>query len=54
MVANNGTDSASNEQSIVMKMVVGEWSLLLSGDMEGKASMNIAKPIGCPTTISSV
>ena len=46
LAANNGTDRASNEQSIVMKMVVGGWSMLLSGDMEGKASMNIAKQLG--------
>ena len=46
LAANNGTASTSNELSIVMKMVVGEWSMLLSGDMEGTASLKIANLLG--------
>ena len=46
LAANNGTASTSNQQSIVMKMVVGGWSMLLSGDMEGQASLNIASQLG--------
>ena len=46
LAANNGTVRTSNEQSIVMKMIVGGWSMLLSGDMEGQASLNIASQLG--------
>ena len=46
LAANNGTVRTSNEQSIVMKMVVGGWSMLLSGDMEGQASLTIASQLG--------
>ena len=33
----------SNQKSIVMKIVVGGWSMLLSGDMEGSAATQIAR-----------
>lgn len=35
--------SRSNQKSIVMKIVVGHWSMLLSGDMEGAAATQIAR-----------
>ena len=38
--------SRSNQKSIVMKIVVGKWSMLLSGDMEGAAATQIAKSLG--------
>ena len=37
--------STANQQSIVMKIVVGQWSMLLSGDMEGDASVEIANQL---------
>ena len=37
--------SSSNQKSIVMKIVVGRWSMLLSGDMEGAAATEIAKAL---------
>ena len=43
LAANNGGASTKNQNSIVMKISVGEWSMLLSGDMEGQASLNIAR-----------
>ena len=46
LAANVGTNSQPNQQSIVMKMVFGQWSMLLSGDMEGVASINIANQLG--------
>ena len=36
----------SNEKSIVMKIVVGQWSMLLSGDMEGSGATQIARSLG--------
>ena len=45
LAANVGANSQPNQQSVVMKMVVGQWSMLLSGDMEGDASLNIAKQL---------
>ena len=45
LAANVG--STSNQQSIVMKITVGQsWSMLLSGDMEGSASSTIARQLG--------
>ena len=38
--------SSSNQKSIVMKIVVGQWSMLLSGDMEGAGATQIAKALG--------
>ena len=38
--------SSPNQQSIAMRIVVGGWSLLLSGDMEGDASLKIAAGLG--------
>ena len=35
-----------NEISIVMKVTVGDWSMLLPGDMEGQAATDIAKGLG--------
>ena len=37
--------STANQRSIVMKIVVGQWSMLLSGDMEGDASIEIANKL---------
>ena len=38
--------STANQQSIVMKITVaGQWSMLLSGDMEGDASLEIANQL---------
>ena len=37
--------STANQRSIVMKIVVGQWSMLLSGDMEGDASVQIANQL---------
>lgn len=55
LAANNGTVRTSNEQSIVMKMIVGGWSMLLSGDMEGQASLNIASQLSAQlASISSI
>ena len=36
----------SNQKSIVMRIVHGQWSMLLSGDMEGAAATKIAKTLG--------
>ena len=44
LAANVG--STSNQKSIVMKVVVGHWSMLLSGDMEGAAANEIARVLG--------
>lgn len=44
LAANVGT--TANEQSIIMKVVVDQWSMLLSGDMEGQASLDIARQLG--------
>ena len=45
LAANVG--STSNQQSIVMKITVGQsWSMLLSGDVEGSASSTIARQLG--------
>ena len=39
--------STANQQSVVMKITVaGQWSMLLSGDMEGGASVVIANKLG--------
>ena len=39
--------STANQKSIVMKITVaGQWSMLLSGDMEGDASLEIANQLG--------
>lgn len=38
--------STANQKSIVMKIVVGKWSMMLSGDMEGDASSEIANQLG--------
>lgn len=47
LAANNGTSSTPNQLSPVIKIVAsGGWSLLLSGDMEGQASLNIANQLG--------
>ena len=43
--------SSANQKSIVMKIVQGGWSMLLSGDMEGAASVTIAMNLG--TTLQS-
>ena len=37
--------SSSNQKSIVMKIVVGQWSILLSGDMEGAGATQIANEL---------
>ena len=42
LAANVGSWKNPNEQSIVMKIIVGQWSMLLPGDIEGKASKTIA------------
>ena len=47
LAANTGTSSTPNQLSPVIKIVAsGGWSLLLSGDMEGQASLNIANQLG--------
>ena len=42
LAANVGSWENPNEQSIVMKIIVGQWSMLLPGDIEGEASRTIA------------
>ena len=42
LAANLGNWNNPNEQSIVMKIIVGPWSMLLPGDIEGEASRTIA------------
>ena len=46
ILAANIEGSSFNEKSIVMKFTVGQWSMLLPGDMEGKAARDIAKEVG--------
>ena len=46
ILAANTEGSSSNEKSIVMKVTVGQWSMLLPGDMEGKAARHVAKELG--------
>ena len=37
---------SSNEKSIIMKVTYGAWSMLLPGDIEGRAATSIANTIG--------
>ena len=46
ILAANIQGSSSNEKSIVMKATMGSWSILLPGDVEGKAARDIAKELG--------
>ena len=45
ILAANVGDS-DNQKSVVMKITVNKWSMLLSGDMEGMASYEIAQKLG--------
>lgn len=46
ILAANIQGPSLNEKSIVMKVTVGSWSILLPGDVEGKAAKDIAKELG--------
>lgn len=46
--------ASSNEKSIVMKVSVGQWSMLLPGDMEGTTATFIALTLGQQTLQSTV
>ena len=46
LAANVGNNADPNQKSIVMRVAVGGWSMLLSGDMQGAASTTIARQLG--------
>ena len=50
----NADHGLSKEKSIIMKVTVGKWSMLLHGQLEGKAAQSIAKKLGITTQISGL